>query len=71
MAHLWEACLPGNELSLKKKKKNPLFSSQETSWPGSPVNDYRKEEMNTSPMKADGNQEKFDCTPSSFHIEEA
>ena len=35
MANFWETCLPGNE----HYAKIPLFSSQETSWPGPPVND--------------------------------
>ena len=46
----------------------PLFSSQETSWPGSPVNDCREEEINTSPPEADGSQDVFDFTPSPFSI---
>ena len=29
-----------------------------------PVNDYREEEINTSPLEADQNQVKFDFTPS-------
>ena len=48
-----------------------MFSSQETSWPGLPVNDCRKEEINTSPPEADWNQERFDFTPSPFSIKEA
>ena len=28
------------------------------------MNDYREEEINTSPLEADGNQEVLDCTPS-------
>ena len=36
-----------------------------------PMNDYRKEEINSSPLEADGNQETFDFTPSPFSIKEA
>ena len=35
------------------------------------MNDYRKEEINSSPLEADGNQETFDFTPSPFSIKEA
>ena len=40
--------------------KIPLFSLQKTSWPGRPVNDPEEDEINTSPLEADGNQEVFD-----------
>ena len=58
MAHLWESCPPGHE----RKAKIPLFSFQETSWSGPPVNDCREEEINTSPLEANPNQEMFDFT---------
>lgn len=67
MAHLWELCLPGN----KYEAKIPLFSSQETSWPGLPLNDRRKEEIYTSPLETDWNQEMLDFAPSPFTIKQA
>ena len=53
------------------KVRNPEKSSQEISWPGPPVNDCRREEINTSPLEADQNQEMFDFTSSPFNIKEA
>ena len=48
--------------------KIPLFSSEETSWPGPPVNDYRKE---LTPLLQSGwNQEMSDFAPSPFSIRE-
>ena len=66
MAHLWEPCLLGKE----RKAKIPLFSSQETSWPGPPVNDCRQGEINTFPPEADQNQGILGFTPSPFSIKE-
>ena len=43
----------------------------ETSWPGPFVSDCREEEINTPWLKADGNQEVFDFTPSPFSIKGA
>ena len=37
--------------------KIPLFSSQDTSLPGSPGTSYRKEEINTYPLESGQNQE--------------
>ena len=48
-----------------------LFSSPETSWPGPSVNDYRKEEINLCPPKADENQVVFDVIPFSFSVKGA
>ena len=48
-----------------------LFSSAEISWPGPSVNDYRKEEINLFPPKADDNQVVFDVIPSSFSVKGA
>ena len=67
MAHLWGPCLPGHEHEAKIR----LLSSQETSWPGPPVNDCKKEEMNTSPPEAERHQKMFDFTPSPFGVKEA
>ena len=48
--------------------KIPLFSSEETSWPGPPVNDCRKE---LTPLLQSGwNQEMSDFAPSPFSIRE-
>ena len=48
--------------------KIPLFSSEETSWPGQPVNDCRKE---LTPLLQSGwNQEMSDFAPSPFSIRE-
>ena len=43
----------------KIKLKYLCLSSQETSWPGPPVNGYRKKEMNTSPPKSGLNWKIF------------
>lgn len=51
MTHLWETSQIMSIKAGKKKKNKPLFSSQETSRPGPPVNNYR--EANTSPPEAD------------------
>ena len=67
MAHLWEPCLPGNQ----REAKIPLFSSQETSCPGPPVNGCRKEEMTTTRPESARNQEMLDLTPSPFSRKEA
>ena len=48
-----------------------LFSSAEISWPGPSVNDYRKEEINLFPPKADDNQVVFDVSPSFFSVKGA
>ena len=47
--HLWEPCLPGKE----RQAEIPLFNSQETSCPAPAENDYREEEVTTSPPEAD------------------
>ena len=39
-------------------------------WPGPPLNDYRKEEISTSPPEADQIQEMFNFTSSPFSIKE-
>lgn len=40
-------------------------------WPGLSVNDYRKEEINTSYPEADWKQEMFEFMPSPFSVKEA
>ena len=35
------------------------------------MNDYREEEINASPLEADGNQEVFDFNPSPLSIKGA
>ena len=67
MVHPWDPWLPGNE----HYTKVPVFSSQEIAWLGPPVSDCRGEEINTSPLEADQNQEMFDSTPSPFDIKQA
>ena len=65
--------ISGNPASqvMSIKLKILWFSSQEISWPEPPVNDCRKEEINTSPLEADKNQEMFDFIPSLISIKEA
>ena len=62
--HPWEPCLPVKEHQVKI----PLFSSQEISCPGPPVNDSRKEKINTSLLEADQNKEMFDFIPLPLHF---
>ena len=67
---LWAMALSGNPASqgYEHYVKIPLLSSQETSWPGPSVNDYKEEAINTSPSAADGKQENFDFSPTPFSI---
>ena len=67
MARLWELCLPGDEHG----GKTSLFRSPESSLPGPPVNDSRKEEIDTSLSEADWSQEMFAFTAPPFCIKEA
>ena len=69
MVHLWDSCLPGRGFG--HEAKIPLFSSEETAWAGSPVNDCRHRKWTHPPRQGDGIQEVFDFPPSPFRIKEA